>query len=98
MITAMSLTIRPLEEADVDAADKVRRLAFGTYFGLPDPLSFSGTARLVETRRRAWPDGALVAEKDGAIVGVAMSEPLGQPRPLRPAIGASRALARRRRA
>ena len=77
MITAMSLTIRPLEEADVDAADKVRRLAFGTYFGLPDPLSFSGTARLVETRRRAWPDGALVAEKDGAIVGVAMSSRWG---------------------
>jgi predicted N-acetyltransferase YhbS len=77
MIGAMSLTIRPLEEADVEAADKVRRLAFGTYFGVPDPLSFSGTARLVETRRRTWPDGALVAEKDGAIVGVAISSRWG---------------------
>lgn len=77
MIGAMSLTIRPLAEADVDAADKVRRLAFGTYFGIPDPSSFSGTARLVETRRRAWPDGALVAEKDGALVGVAISSRWG---------------------
>lgn len=77
MIAAMNLTIRPLEESDVDAADKVRRLAFGTYFALPDPLSFSGTARLVETRRRAWPDGALVAEKDGAIVGIAISSRWG---------------------
>ena len=77
MIAGMSLTIRPLEEADVDAADKVRRLAFGTYFGIPDPLSFSGTSRLVESRHRAWPDGALVAEKDGAIVGMAMSSRWG---------------------
>jgi predicted N-acetyltransferase YhbS len=77
MIGMMSLTIRALEEADVDAADKVRRLAFGTYFGIPDPLSFSGTVRLVETRRRAWPDGALVAEKDGMIVGVAISSRWG---------------------
>jgi predicted N-acetyltransferase YhbS len=73
----MSLAIRPMEERDVDAADKVRRLAFGTYFGLPDPLSFSGTARLVESRRRAWPDGALVAEQDGAIIGAAISSRWG---------------------
>ncbi len=104
MIAAMSLTIRPLEEADVDAADKVRRLAFGTYFGLPDPLSFSGTSRLVETRRRAWPDGALVAEKDGAIVGVAMSSRWGSlglfgPLSVHPNIGAaaSRAVCSTRR-
>jgi GNAT superfamily N-acetyltransferase len=77
MIVRMSLAIRPLEDADVEAAEKVRRLAFGTFFGLPDPLSFSGTARLVENRHRAWPDGALVAEKDGVIVGVAISSRWG---------------------
>ena len=73
----MTIAIRPLEAADVDAAEKVRRLAFGTYFGLPDPSSFSGTARLVEARRRAWPDGALVAVEDGAIVGLAISSRWG---------------------
>ena len=73
----MSLTIRAIEEADVDAADKVRRLAFGTYFNFPDPLAFSGTARLVETRRRAWPDGALVAEANGEIAGIAISSRWG---------------------
>ena len=77
MIGAMSLTIRPLEEADLDAADKVRRLAFGTHFGLADPLSFSGTSRLVEMRRRAWPDGAILAEQDGAIAGIAISSRWG---------------------
>jgi GNAT superfamily N-acetyltransferase len=77
MIAAMKLTIRPLEESDLEAADKVRRLAFGTHFGLPDPLSFSGTARLVEMRRRAWPDGAILAEQDGAIAGIAISSRWG---------------------
>jgi GNAT superfamily N-acetyltransferase len=77
MIRVMSLTIRPLGEADVDAADKVRRLAFGTHFGLPDPLSFSGTSRLLELRHARWPDGAFGAEKDGIFVGVAISSRWG---------------------
>ncbi|HWE74374.1 MAG TPA: GNAT family N-acetyltransferase [Stellaceae bacterium] len=73
----MSLTIRALTEADLDAADKVRRLAFGTYFGLPDPLSFSGTSRLVAARQRAWPDGAILAEHDGDIAGLAIASRWG---------------------
>jgi predicted N-acetyltransferase YhbS len=77
MIGTMSLTIRPLTESDLDAADTVRRLAFGTYFGLPDPLSFSGTSRLIAMRHRAWPDGAIVAEEDGAIAGLAISSRWG---------------------
>ena len=77
MIGTMSLTIRPLEESDLEAADKVRRLAFGTHFGLPDPLSFSGTSRLIEIRRRAWPDGSILAEQDGAIAGIAISSRWG---------------------
>ena len=33
--------IRPLRAADLSAADRVRRLAFGTFLGLADPLSFA---------------------------------------------------------
>lgn len=73
----MSIAIRALHETDAEAADKVRRLAFGTYFGFPEPLSFSGTVRLVATRRRAWPDGAFIAEQDGETVGVAISSRWG---------------------
>jgi GNAT superfamily N-acetyltransferase len=77
MIGAMSLTIRPLDESDLDAADRVRRLAFGTHFGLPDPSSFSGTARLLAMRHRAWPEGAILAEEDGEIAGLAISSRWG---------------------
>ena len=39
-------TVRRLGSADVPAADRVFRLAFGTHLGLPDPLGFSGDAAL----------------------------------------------------
>jgi GNAT superfamily N-acetyltransferase len=61
--------IRPLAEADLDDADRIFRLAFGTFLGLPEPASFMGDADLVRTRWRADPSAALGAYADGALVG-----------------------------
>jgi hypothetical protein len=33
----LPVAVRPLQEADLEAADRVMRLAFGTFLGLPDP-------------------------------------------------------------
>ena len=68
-MTAGSLVIRPLREDDLDAADRIFRLAFGTYLGLPDPETFYGDSDWVRTRWRAEPAAALAAELDGALVG-----------------------------
>ena len=65
----MKIDIRPLVEADVEAAEHVCRLAFGTFFGLPDPVSFRGDGALVRPRFLADPSGALVAETEDGIVG-----------------------------
>jgi predicted N-acetyltransferase YhbS len=65
----MNVTVRPLRESDLDAADRIFRLAFGTFLGLPDPSRFAGDADYVRTRWRANPDGAIAAEIDGALVG-----------------------------
>jgi predicted N-acetyltransferase YhbS len=54
---------------DLDAADRVLRLAFGTIRGLPDPSSAFGDSDLVRTRFGAAPDCAWVAELDGELVG-----------------------------
>jgi N-acetylglutamate synthase-like GNAT family acetyltransferase len=54
---------------DVDAADRVLRLAFGTARGLPDPGATFGDRDYVRTRFRAAPDCAWVAEVDGEVVG-----------------------------
>jgi predicted N-acetyltransferase YhbS len=54
---------------DVDAADRVLRLAFGTIFGLPDPSAAFGDADSVRTRFRAAPACAWAAEVEGDVVG-----------------------------
>jgi predicted N-acetyltransferase YhbS len=61
--------IRPLRAADLAAADRIRRLAFGTFLGLVDPLSFRGDASPVRTRYLADPSGSFAAEVNGVLVG-----------------------------
>ena len=53
--------IRPLREQEVDAADHVMRLAFGTYFGAPDPITAMGDAEHVRPRFAAQPQWAFAA-------------------------------------
>jgi predicted N-acetyltransferase YhbS len=65
----LSIVIRPLREDDLDAADRIFRLAFGTFMRLPDPTTFAGRADPLRMRWRAEPSGAFVAEQDGRIVG-----------------------------
>lgn len=65
----MNISIRPLEERDLPAADRIFRLAFGTFLGLPDPMTFAGDADYVATRWRAEPVGAVAAEANGELVG-----------------------------
>ena len=65
----MESKIRRLTEADLDEADKIFRLSFGTFLGLPDPMSFFGDADFIRTRFWADPSLALAAEVDGKLVG-----------------------------
>ena len=68
-IDPMHINIRPLREADLPEADRIFRLAFGTFLGLPEPLAFAGDADYVNTRWRASPDAALGAYADDLLVG-----------------------------
>jgi GNAT superfamily N-acetyltransferase len=64
-----SVGVRSMRPEDLDAADRVLRLAFGTIRGLPDPASAFEDADLVHTRFRAAPECAWAAELDGELVG-----------------------------
>lgn len=64
-----AVRVRPLREADLEEADRIFRLAFGTYLGLPDPAQFTGDADYVGSRFAADPSAALGAEIDGEVVG-----------------------------
>ena len=67
--TEHGVRVRPLLADDLDSADRVLRLAFGTFLGLPDPAAAFGDKDYVRTRFRAAPDCAWAAEVDGNVVG-----------------------------
>ena len=50
-------------------ADRIFRLAFGTFNGLPDPLQFGGDLGKIRTRWLADPSAAFGAEVGGELVG-----------------------------
>src|ERR671911_1747546 len=58
----MEISIRPLQESDLPEADRIYRLAFGTFLNLPDPIAFFGDADIVRIRFLADPSAAYGAE------------------------------------
>src|SRR5205823_12554357 len=68
-MTSTGVAVRPLQEDDLAEADRVMRLAFGTFLGLPDPGAFAGDADYVRTRWRASPGACFAAEAGGELVG-----------------------------
>jgi GNAT superfamily N-acetyltransferase len=61
--------VRLLQETDLQAADRIFRLAFGTFLRLPDPMQFYTSADYVRTRWLADPAAAFAADLDGELVG-----------------------------
>lgn len=54
----MHIDIRPLREGDLPEADRIFRQAFGTFLGLPDPMTFAAGADYIRSR---WRAGAHIA-------------------------------------
>ncbi|MGE5661281.1 MAG: GNAT family N-acetyltransferase [Ignavibacteriales bacterium] len=68
----MKIVIHQLREYDLAEADRIFRLAFGTFFGLPDPMTFAGDADYVRTRYYADPAsayGATIVNNNGGGTG-----------------------------
>jgi predicted N-acetyltransferase YhbS len=63
------VAIRPLLNDEVDLADRVMGVAFGTFFGAPEPTAAMGDMECVRPRFVAAPGWALAAELDGEVVG-----------------------------
>lgn len=66
---AAPASVSPLGEADLDRADEIFRVAFGTFLGAPEPKTFFGTADYVRTRWAADPQAAFAATVEGEVVG-----------------------------
>lgn len=67
--TKGDVTVDALREIDLDAADHIMRLAFGTFIGLPEPTAFMGDAAYVRGRWQGNPTAAFGARIDSKLVG-----------------------------
>jgi hypothetical protein len=61
--------IGPLGERDLPEAERIFRLAFGTFLGVPEPATFWSDRDYVYGRSRAPHVAALGAAIDGRLVG-----------------------------
>ncbi len=68
-MTSDQVKIRPLIESELEDADRIMRIAFGTFIGLPDPTKFMGDASYVRSRWKASPASAFAAEVNGRLIG-----------------------------
>jgi len=75
--TPEQIGIRQLRESDLPEADRVFRLAFGTFIGVPDPARFGGDADYVRSRWKADPSAALGAFDGETLVGSNFAENWG---------------------
>ncbi|HLX42333.1 MAG TPA: GNAT family N-acetyltransferase [Bryobacteraceae bacterium] len=66
---AGDVTVRGMREADLPDVARIVRVAFGTFFGLPDPQTLWPDRDPITTRWRAAPDSSLVAVVNGRVIG-----------------------------
>jgi GNAT superfamily N-acetyltransferase len=71
MTNAQDSTIRiaPLREPELGEAQRIVRLAFGTFLGVPNPLEFMGDRDFVTPRWRARNTKVLAARENGKLIG-----------------------------
>ena len=72
-----AVVVRKMRNEDVPVAEKIFRLAFGSEFGLADPMSFRGDAGVVAFRHTIYPDGGVVAEVEGNVTGFSIASRWG---------------------
>jgi GNAT superfamily N-acetyltransferase len=71
--TTPSLQIGALREDELEEADRILRLAFGTFLCLPNPMDFMGDRDFVRPRWQARNTKLLAARENGKLVGLNMA-------------------------
>ncbi|MFP5227903.1 MAG: GNAT family N-acetyltransferase [Acidobacteriota bacterium] len=64
-----AVKVGPLKESELPEADRIMRLAFGTFLGLPDPMAFMGDRNFVVPRFHAKHTRLLAARADSRLIG-----------------------------
>jgi GNAT superfamily N-acetyltransferase len=69
MSTSQAIKVGPLKQSELEEADRIVRLAFGTYLGMPNPLDFMGDRNFMTPRWHSAHVKAIAAREDGRLIG-----------------------------
>jgi GNAT superfamily N-acetyltransferase len=69
MATAQKIRIGPLKETEIEEADRIVRLAFGTFLGMPNPLEFLGDRHMIAPRWHSSHVKVLAARENERLIG-----------------------------
>lgn len=69
MPTTTSIQITPLKESELEEADRIVRLAFGTFLGVPNPDETFGDRSFITPRWRSSNTKFLAARDNGRLIG-----------------------------
>jgi GNAT superfamily N-acetyltransferase len=69
MSTSQPIKVGPLKQSELGEADRIVRLAFGTFLGLPNPLDFMGDRNLISPRWRSAHVKVIAAREGGRLIG-----------------------------
>jgi GNAT superfamily N-acetyltransferase len=69
MPTSQAIKIGPLKQSELEEADRIVRLAFGTFLGVPDPLDFMGDRTFMAPRWRSPHVKVIAAREGGRLIG-----------------------------
>jgi GNAT superfamily N-acetyltransferase len=63
------IKVGPLKQSELEEADRIVRLAFGTFLGLPNPLDFMGDRTFMAPRWRSTHVKVIAARESGRRIG-----------------------------
>jgi GNAT superfamily N-acetyltransferase len=69
MQTSQGIKIGPLKQSELEEADRIIRLAFGTFLGVPNPLDFMGDRQLLKPRWHSTHVKVVAAREGGRLIG-----------------------------
>src|ERR1700735_3489418 len=69
MPAKQDVKVGPLKKSDREEADRILRLAFGTFLGVPNPLDFMGDRHLLKPRWGSSHVKVLAARDAGRLIG-----------------------------
>ncbi len=69
MSRSQSIKVGPLKQSELEEADRIVRLAFGTFLGVPNPLDFMGDRTFMKPRWHSTHVKVIAAREGGRLIG-----------------------------